>query len=128
MSLCMACPIKKDEKPRKDGSLRGFFGQSTKLVGGFEADLCCECRNDWTEFVRAAPEYRRLREIDLTLNAAYGKGAATTHSEDALRGLERERIEVQDRLYEIGKTWHAARVATAAGPVSLVAGQEGKTC
>lgn len=76
------------------------------LIGGFECALSADDVNQWTEYVTATAEFKRLQEACIQLDAAELAVADLEHCQEVVR----EREYAYHELYAVGKAWYAGLV------------------
>lgn len=99
-------------KRRNDGCPRcgeyRLFGGSVQLVGGYNAALCDECRNDWDVFIRKHPEYLEFCDIqargEMLLVRTQGDGIDRL---DEVRAVQAEGRAQMRTLFDIAVRWVA---------------------
>lgn len=93
----------------------GEWGESLRMIGGYNTRLCSRCKNAFHEYIRDLPEFL---EIDAVEKRCLDIVTAATGRHDPGPELEplRARARALDRaLYEIGKAWVEAPDAMLAG-------------
>lgn len=95
-----------------------FSARAVKFVGGFAAQLCVRCENEWHVFARATPEFARIREIaqrreeiDTLAWAALRSEERATRLAAEQRTLSSERDTIDAAFFAIGEKWVAGRDA-----------------
>lgn len=83
-----------------------FSHQQTTLVGGYNTNLCADCRNAWDRFVADQPEYKAL--IDLRMQIMMLVSRTQSDGADRLDEIRRlSELETMNAslLFDLGEAW-----------------------
>lgn len=76
-----------------------------QLEGGYLAELCKDCINEWSEFSKQRPEHE---EYHLTMRLLT---RAVNNQSNDLEALSKREVELHTQLYYLAKKWVKERRA-----------------
>ncbi len=88
-----------------DKCICGIMAERLILSGGYSVHLCDACSNEYSEYIRATPEFQ-----EHILNARLLERAMNTQAND-LKALGQRDTELFSQLYDLGKKWVEERRA-----------------
>lgn len=104
MDACERCGVKGYEE----------HTDQAKLVGGFEANLCNRCINEWTDHLEATPEWSDHKKNTIDLNLIFLEATAGIAPDPGKHeSLCLNRVELETTLRAVGKEFVATGVKVA---------------